>query len=875
MADKKKIGLDQVRKVAEEESLFLYQSVNSGQQRMRKAIRGLEARMLTILRKIEVNPNGRIEGAKVNLKQTQAIHREMLKAFEENYGAEARAVISDFDAVDRFIENSWTYLDEAPKYTGIDKNMNLGIRRTVEAQYSQFGENAKQSIDEALYAHMVGGKEYSSLVTAVQGVLTGHKDARGRPMEQYASQWAFDSVMNYHNQVNLSKAEELDINHFLYVGDIIGSSRKFCRRRAGKVYTRGQINSWDTHPWAGRSGPAFTHRGGYNCRHHWRPVRPEWLDGKTQVDIADWRVGASAIEAKPRFLEKTPGARGWNEFTEEERKHISRIERFLRQGKELTPKQRHMKFFQNSLNDAERAALVEALEKEGLQLPDILKKGVAKRPEKPPLVPSPKKVAKIPVKVKPKPAPPVPKPEEPKPAVGRSYKDLDKDEKKKAGSLRRRMIKGQPIKDGTVRVKWWHNLPEEDRINIIREWEKEGIVIDPVIRKGIGTPVAPTVVKPTPVPPPPKVDIPKAKSGSYSAIKKEIKDLEEKASSAGLIERTTARKRLSEAEKELAKIAPVAEVDKMRKKLIKEMMFRGDNTIERNIFEGTRHLPYSFLRDMRDANVKILYTEKGGASWNRESKVIKFSKYPRKGRSDFYRRPSTVAHEFGHALDYRMGARGGASFHSNAGYWHDDSPIPITTADGDRYREWYRSVQSGRIGRGSMGNGNTYQYHIGNFLDDYEGRIYSNGVGQEFWARNCERYSMGFSDASKNLRISKIDAEQFHKLIDKAKNSIDLDPDYISWMRVKKEAARAILKRISPDEYLRNYLKSGEATDWARQTKAYPEFADWSVDFFENYRNTERPLELEDFVDYDPDYYTDEYLKIVREIANIDLDKIF
>ena len=95
--------------------------------------------------------------------------------------------------------------------------------------------------------------------------------------------------MNFHQEVQLFKAEDAGMDSFLYIGDIIATTRDFCRRRVGRVYTKAQIESWNF-PWAGKSGPALTHRGGYNCRHHWQPVRKEWLGDKKRLDVADWNL---------------------------------------------------------------------------------------------------------------------------------------------------------------------------------------------------------------------------------------------------------------------------------------------------------------------------------------------------------------------------------------------------------------------------------------------------------------------------------------------------------------------------------------------------------------------------------------------------------
>lgn len=478
MAGPKKIGPDNIRIVSEIEDEFLEGTIGRNQLRMSNAIRGLENKMLANLKKIELSTSGRVEGAKVNLKQTQAIHRQMVKDFEELYGAEARAMVSDFSRIDDLISNSWEYLGEPGNFTGIEKGMQKALQNTASLQFKQFGEEAMRKVDDAMYASIVGGQPYSTLVAAVAGALTGHKDAKGRPMEMYARQYAFDSTMNYHNQVNLQKAEGLDINHFLYVGDIMASSRRFCKRRAGKVYTRGQINSWNETRWDGKSGPAFTHRGGYNCRHHWRPVRPDWLDGAKEVDVADWRVGSSARRDKPPFLRKTAGTRGWNEYTADERLILTQLRSKIRTGKPLTMGQKQTKFFFNSLNQAERDAFILAYEKEGLTVPDILRRGASVKP-------------------------PVPKPPTTPTATttpttqGREWSQLGPYERKQLYKIRKALIEHSEL--DPKQLAWWETkLSDGDRQMVIERWRSKGIEPHQSLLK-----TTPTVTPvPTPTPPP-------------------------------------------------------------------------------------------------------------------------------------------------------------------------------------------------------------------------------------------------------------------------------------------------------------------------------------------------------------------------------------
>ena len=71
--------------------------------------------------------------------------------------------------------------------------------------------------------------------------------------------------------VTLTKANDLGVDKFLYVGPDDEITRPFCQARVGQIFTRAEIDAWDN----GQGLPAATYLGGYNCRHRLRPLSDE------------------------------------------------------------------------------------------------------------------------------------------------------------------------------------------------------------------------------------------------------------------------------------------------------------------------------------------------------------------------------------------------------------------------------------------------------------------------------------------------------------------------------------------------------------------------------------------------------------------------
>ena len=99
-------------------------------------------------------------------------------------------------------------------------------------------------------------------------------DRTGRNMRRYATQMVHDSLMQFDASINVAAGKEVGADRWKYYGSVIQDSRPWCTKHAGKTFTEDEIRSlWTTNEWQGKApGDPFIVRGGYNCRHHWRPV---------------------------------------------------------------------------------------------------------------------------------------------------------------------------------------------------------------------------------------------------------------------------------------------------------------------------------------------------------------------------------------------------------------------------------------------------------------------------------------------------------------------------------------------------------------------------------------------------------------------------
>ena len=121
------------------------------------------------------------------------------------------------------------------------------------------------------------------------------RDRAGENMKRYAGQLLNDSLRDFDATLNFNKANDAGLTYVKYYGDIIPTTREICRnlvngvynRRKGGLFTIDEVRRlWNSTSWGGKkSGNPLVVRGGYNCRHQWSYVNPDWYDKQGELII--------------------------------------------------------------------------------------------------------------------------------------------------------------------------------------------------------------------------------------------------------------------------------------------------------------------------------------------------------------------------------------------------------------------------------------------------------------------------------------------------------------------------------------------------------------------------------------------------------------
>ena len=121
------------------------------------------------------------------------------------------------------------------------------------------------------------------------------RDRAGENMKRYAGQILNDSLRDFDATLNFNKSQDAGLEYVKYYGDVIPTTREICRnvingvynKRQGGLFTIDEVNElWNSTPWKGKkSGNPLIVRGGYNCRHQWSYVNPDWYDEAGELII--------------------------------------------------------------------------------------------------------------------------------------------------------------------------------------------------------------------------------------------------------------------------------------------------------------------------------------------------------------------------------------------------------------------------------------------------------------------------------------------------------------------------------------------------------------------------------------------------------------
>ena len=170
------------------------------------------------------------------------------------------------------------------------------LKQTINGIYARSNDAEANRLIDFINNNKFNRSKKKEVDVAIQTLQSKFaRDRAGENMKRYASQILNDSLREFDATLNFNKANDAGLTFVKYFGDVIPTTREICRdlingvlnKRPSGLFTLDEVKSlWASRSWSGKkSGDPLFVRGGYNCRHQWSYVNPNWYNKKGDLII--------------------------------------------------------------------------------------------------------------------------------------------------------------------------------------------------------------------------------------------------------------------------------------------------------------------------------------------------------------------------------------------------------------------------------------------------------------------------------------------------------------------------------------------------------------------------------------------------------------
>ena len=170
------------------------------------------------------------------------------------------------------------------------------LRQTINGIYASADDPEAQRLIDYINENKFDKSKRAIVDKSIQTLQSKFaRDRAGENMKRYAGQILNDSLRDFDATLNFNKSNDAGLTYVKYYGDVIPTTREHCRKiingvydkRKSGLFTIDEVKSlWTSTSWKGKKpGNPLIVRGGYNCRHQWSYVNPDWYDSKGELII--------------------------------------------------------------------------------------------------------------------------------------------------------------------------------------------------------------------------------------------------------------------------------------------------------------------------------------------------------------------------------------------------------------------------------------------------------------------------------------------------------------------------------------------------------------------------------------------------------------
>ena len=278
------------------------------------------------------------DGKLIELRAAIAIRPQIKAILEKEYLAWTDTVVREgFNKQAKRVERAFKRIGRIPpafrELTKGDLALVQNLKQQYFTQFKDISNTFTRSLSDKIYQNTLLGSEFTVLEKELRQTINGiyasskdpemnrlvkfvknnknkkrmqrkvekavatlqskfGRDRAGENMKRYAGQLLNDSLRDFDATLNFNKANDAGLTYVKYYGDIIPTTRQICRglvsRTIGKkngLFTIDEVRKlWASRSWTGKkAGNPLVVRGGYNCRHQWSYVSPDWFDSSGKL----------------------------------------------------------------------------------------------------------------------------------------------------------------------------------------------------------------------------------------------------------------------------------------------------------------------------------------------------------------------------------------------------------------------------------------------------------------------------------------------------------------------------------------------------------------------------------------------------------------
>ena len=286
---------------------YLSDLADQHQDRLSRALVDVEDRIAELMTGAPLS-----DGNLFDLEWAVNTRTELRQIIDKQYLSKVDGIIRDYKGV---ADDATAMLKTYGDFTELDRSVISQLQKLTFQGFDDIGNEYLDVIAKQVYESTLTGQSFAQTVNNLRQTV-------GNDMKRYATQQVHDSLMQFDANVNVAIGNEAGVERWKYVGANDSATRGHCAKHVGKTYTKEEILEIWQGEWSGKAnGNPFIVRGGFNCRHQWRPVfdeevvsqveekvkkEPEFVPRKTVPKLKTKEAAISSVSRKLAKSTKKP-----------------------------------------------------------------------------------------------------------------------------------------------------------------------------------------------------------------------------------------------------------------------------------------------------------------------------------------------------------------------------------------------------------------------------------------------------------------------------------------------------------------------------------------------------------------------------------------